>query len=365
MTTPRLGMPEIAVGQTFKETAHNDALRMVDALMSGRAISMTLTTPPGSPAEGDVYIVPASATGAWSGQTGKIAHFYGNAWYFYTPKTGMHLWLDPDKDLAYYTGSAWSTQGGGARYVVNPASATCVIPTLSAGTTTASQSGTTITVTCSVAHNISSAAADRLSGTGALVYLNMAAGAIAKGFYSNLTVTSTTQFTCTSTVSQTVASQTVTALGTTLVEVLPFKGSMASGILNAKSQIKYNFNIRLANIGVARGFLWRMYPVGNSANGTDPMISENSTVTTAFHKYVDGLVSFLDDKSPSSDYVYNQFGNVGDSANVAMRLSGAGSVTNIRPSAGFEIVPTVGPFGSGATINDWAAIDMARYEFLV
>lgn len=142
MTTPRLSLTEIAVGQTFKEIAHNEALRAVDAFMSGRAISRSLTTPPGSPAEGDVYIVPASgAAGAWSGQANKIAQFYGATWVFYTPKTGMTLWLDSAGGgslsgyFVYYTGSVWSS----------PPSSYTTVPSIDANQTlTAFQSESSI-----------------------------------------------------------------------------------------------------------------------------------------------------------------------------------------------------------------------------
>lgn len=107
MTTPRIGMNEIAVGQKAKEIAHNEALRMIDALLTGSAKTRTVTTPPGSPTEGDLHIVPAGATGVWAGQTGKMAHFYGNAWYFYTPKTGMFLFSIADSKFYYYNGTTW------------------------------------------------------------------------------------------------------------------------------------------------------------------------------------------------------------------------------------------------------------------
>ena len=46
-----------------------------------------LTTPPATPALGDDYLVPAGATGAWAGQTNKIANWTGSSWGFYTPVT--------------------------------------------------------------------------------------------------------------------------------------------------------------------------------------------------------------------------------------------------------------------------------------
>jgi hypothetical protein len=60
----------------------------------GPVIDNTLTTPPTSGDDGDVYIVPSGATGAWAGQTNNIAELAGVntsgnlIWNFYTPVSG-------------------------------------------------------------------------------------------------------------------------------------------------------------------------------------------------------------------------------------------------------------------------------------
>ena len=46
----------------------------------------------GSPANGDTYIVGASATGAWASKDGQIA-FYRDGWLFATPKGGMTAFI--------------------------------------------------------------------------------------------------------------------------------------------------------------------------------------------------------------------------------------------------------------------------------
>lgn len=52
--------------------------------------SKTEATPPGSPTLDDAYYVPSGATGAWSGQTGKIARYNGSGWTFSDlPAEGM------------------------------------------------------------------------------------------------------------------------------------------------------------------------------------------------------------------------------------------------------------------------------------
>lgn len=68
--TPNPGLPLLAVGQASNETTNNEAL---DALVMPGVIDATTTAPPGSPVDGDVYLVAAGATGAWSGTDGQLA----------------------------------------------------------------------------------------------------------------------------------------------------------------------------------------------------------------------------------------------------------------------------------------------------
>ena len=75
-----------------------------------QTIDKDLSTPPGSPSDGDQYIVWPSGIGAWSGKNNNLARWdaEGNAWSFDTPQEGEFTWvLDEDK-LYYYTGSAWT-----------------------------------------------------------------------------------------------------------------------------------------------------------------------------------------------------------------------------------------------------------------
>ena len=106
-TTPRTGMPYPRPGQASAEGAFAEALNRMDALVPGAANSVGDTTPPGSPAEGDVYCLGASPTGAWSGQGGKVAIYVGGGWLFITPRTGWQVYA-VDEGLDYrWSGSAW------------------------------------------------------------------------------------------------------------------------------------------------------------------------------------------------------------------------------------------------------------------
>lgn len=113
-TTAHLGLTLIDQAQAQKEVTANRAFKDIDAILNTGAIDRTLATPPATPASGDVYIVAASATGAWAGNSGKIAYF-DTIWYFITPREGMSLWAN-NEDLFYtYNGSAWSVETDRAR----------------------------------------------------------------------------------------------------------------------------------------------------------------------------------------------------------------------------------------------------------
>ncbi|AGH31356.1 hypothetical protein TVVG_00007 [Tetraselmis viridis virus SI1] len=80
VTTPIFGIPEIASQQDQPEVTHNEALILIQILMTGAEGQQN--TPPGGPSEGQVYIVGDTPTGAWAGRPNKVAIYYGGAWRF-------------------------------------------------------------------------------------------------------------------------------------------------------------------------------------------------------------------------------------------------------------------------------------------
>jgi len=62
---------------------------------------------PGSPALGNLYIVPSGATGAWASQERRLAWYDGFTWEFYTPTEGVRAWVSDEDLLIVYSGSAW------------------------------------------------------------------------------------------------------------------------------------------------------------------------------------------------------------------------------------------------------------------
>jgi hypothetical protein len=110
MTTPRLGLPELVSGQAVPETTVNDQVRGLEAF-AGHAVfkDRDLATPPGSPADGDCYLVAASPTGAWTGNAGNIAYRLNTAWRFYAPFEGCTAWVNDEDVFIGYNGATWST----------------------------------------------------------------------------------------------------------------------------------------------------------------------------------------------------------------------------------------------------------------
>lgn len=121
--TPNIGFPLLEQAQAQKEVTVNETLVILDALLGG-VISQSTTAPPGSPAEGDAYIVPVGASGVWVGHVEDIAYFFGGVWNFLPPSVGVghEVWVRDDAEFVQYSEAspqAWSPVGGAAVTSVN------------------------------------------------------------------------------------------------------------------------------------------------------------------------------------------------------------------------------------------------------
>lgn len=70
-------------------------------------ISRTTTAPPGSPADGDRYIVPTGATGAWSANVGNVAVWDSATWAFYPPSNGWRVVASDENRMLIRESGAW------------------------------------------------------------------------------------------------------------------------------------------------------------------------------------------------------------------------------------------------------------------
>jgi Protein of unknown function (DUF2793) len=107
--TANLALPLLAAGQAQKHVTHNDALLMIDSLLHLSVLSRAPTTPPAAPAEGDRYLVPASATGGWAGKSGQIAAWVDGGWLFYPPRAGWTVWIAAENTSLVYDGTAFES----------------------------------------------------------------------------------------------------------------------------------------------------------------------------------------------------------------------------------------------------------------
>jgi len=73
-----------------------------------------LTAPPGSPSEGDRYIVASGGTGDWDTHDDDIAEYDGSEWVFETPNKGFTAYVEDESRWLVFNGTAWVTGGGGA-----------------------------------------------------------------------------------------------------------------------------------------------------------------------------------------------------------------------------------------------------------
>lgn len=110
-TSPNLGLAYLVASQAQKEVTHNEAVNDLDCLVQLSVTSRTVSVPPVSPVEGACYIVGPSPTGAWSGQSGKVA-FYFSGWHFKTPKSGWIAFVQSETKFCAYSGSSWALLGG-------------------------------------------------------------------------------------------------------------------------------------------------------------------------------------------------------------------------------------------------------------
>lgn len=123
--------------------ANNNALRA--EILAGLVISKTTTAQPASPADGDIYIIPAGATGAqWSLlDADDLAIFKGGSWYAFAPVPGVVVNFDGSQEqFAVGSPGGWDpvSGGGGGPFTAGkqaiPIMAGSMRPSLSGGCAT-------------------------------------------------------------------------------------------------------------------------------------------------------------------------------------------------------------------------------------
>ncbi len=103
-----LGLPYIQPAQAQKHVTHNEALRVLDAVVQLNVTSATLLTPPAAPPEGARYLVPAGASGDWAAQPAALAVWDNGAWLYIAAQTGWVAFVRDTATQVYFDGAAWA-----------------------------------------------------------------------------------------------------------------------------------------------------------------------------------------------------------------------------------------------------------------
>ncbi len=106
-----LNLPFLLPSQAQKHVTHNEALRVLDALVQMSVVSTTLNTPPAEPEEGACFILPAGALDAWAGQDSTIAVRDNGAWAFFAPKAGWRAFVKDTGGMVVFDGTDWVAMG--------------------------------------------------------------------------------------------------------------------------------------------------------------------------------------------------------------------------------------------------------------
>lgn len=105
--TENLNLARLVANQESAEVTFNSTINALDALVFLAVESIGDTAPPGSPSDGDAYVVGTGATGAWAGEDGKLAFYYGG-WNFRTVREGFTARVLNDGVTAAFDGAAWN-----------------------------------------------------------------------------------------------------------------------------------------------------------------------------------------------------------------------------------------------------------------
>lgn len=105
--SPNLLLPYLQPSQAQKHVTHNEALRLLDAVVQLSVLDRNLSTPPSAPSEGDRYIVPDSPQAAWAGQSRKIAIYEASSWVFLEPQSGWRAEIPSEQRSVVFDGTTW------------------------------------------------------------------------------------------------------------------------------------------------------------------------------------------------------------------------------------------------------------------
>lgn len=182
-TEPITGLTYQEPGSTQTDALQNAELNYYGAWLNCVVLSVGDTAPPGSPMNGDRYIVGIGASGAWA-PFGDYLVVYRDGWQAYEPIEGVTVHNLADASDWIFEGSAgWAVKGSaGDVSSVNGLTGAVVLDDGDVkSVVTALTSGTTVTVDCSLGrnftltlgHNVGTLTLSNLAGSGYATEIEM------------------------------------------------------------------------------------------------------------------------------------------------------------------------------------------------
>jgi hypothetical protein len=110
-TSTHLGLPYLLAAQAQKHVTHNEALRLLDAMVQLSVLDRTRTIPPVSPADGDRHLVASGATGLWAGWDFNVAFWVDGVWMRLVPRPGWLVWIAAEQAFVVWNGTIWDPVG--------------------------------------------------------------------------------------------------------------------------------------------------------------------------------------------------------------------------------------------------------------
>lgn len=107
--TSRLNLPWLMPAQAQKHVTVNEAFRRLDAVVHPSATSRKTLNQPGSPEEGEGFILPVDALGAsWSAMSaGSLAVFQDGYWTEIHPFAGLQVYVRDEDTSLIHDGTQW------------------------------------------------------------------------------------------------------------------------------------------------------------------------------------------------------------------------------------------------------------------
>ncbi len=114
-TSPNLGITFMSPNEAQPHLTFNDLVSKLDGLVMPVIKVYPADPDPvvNAPEEGDMFIVPAGATGDWAGEDNNLALYINESWAFFTPQVGWVVDVAPQSAFLYrsrpyvYANSGW------------------------------------------------------------------------------------------------------------------------------------------------------------------------------------------------------------------------------------------------------------------